>query len=49
MEAYAALAKCYLKLNMNDQALENLNLYYDFADKLRFPNAQVILFRLTKV
>lgn len=41
MEAYASLAKCYLKLNMNDEAQTNLEKYIDLAEKLHLNNAQV--------
>jgi hypothetical protein len=41
MEGHAALAKCYLRINMNDQAQEQLEKYIDFAEKLRQQNSIV--------
>lgn len=31
MDAFASLAKCYIKLNESDKALEHLQLYYTHA------------------
>lgn len=41
MEAHASLAKCYLKLNMNDEAQTHLERYIEHAEKLHLNNAQV--------
>ncbi|KAL4511805.1 hypothetical protein ABPG72_012650 [Tetrahymena utriculariae] len=40
MEAHASLAKCYLKLNMNDEAQNHLERYIEHAEKLHLNNAQ---------
>ena len=40
MEAYAALAKAYLKLSNNESAQFNLDQYYNLAKELRNNNAQ---------
>lgn len=34
MEAHAALAKCYLRLNLNDDAQQHLEKYIEHAEKL---------------
>jgi len=41
MEVYAALAKCYIKLNKNEEAHQNLDKYIELAEKLHLNNAQV--------
>ncbi len=41
MEANASIAKCYLKLGMNDEAEKHLVIYLGLAEKLHAPNAVV--------
>jgi hypothetical protein len=39
MEGHAAIAKCFLKLNQNDNAEIHLKKYLDHAEKLHLNNA----------
>ena len=43
MEAHAALAKCYIKLGMTDEAESHLKKYIESADKLLKKTAEVFI------